>query len=40
MGAGRNACEVLVGQPDGRSQRERHRRRYENNIKIDVNTVI
>jgi len=31
-----NAFKVLVGKPEGKRQLERHRRRWENNIKINL----
>jgi hypothetical protein len=32
----RDACRVLVGTPEGRRIFERSRRRWEDNIKIDL----
>jgi hypothetical protein len=34
MGARRDACRILVRRPEGKRQRERRRRRWEDNIKI------
>jgi hypothetical protein len=38
-GGGRNACITLVGKPQGRKPLGRHRRRWEDNIKIDLREV-
>ena len=35
----RDACRVLVGKPEGRRIFERSRRRWEDNIKIDLREV-
>ena len=35
----RGACRVLVGKPDGRRPFERPRRRWEDNIKMDLHEV-
>jgi hypothetical protein len=39
MGEGRGAYRVLVGRPEGRRPLGRPRRRWENNIKIDLQEV-
>jgi hypothetical protein len=39
MGEGRGAYRILVGRPDGRRPLGRPRRRWENNIKIDLQEV-
>jgi hypothetical protein len=36
MGEGRGACRILVGRPEGRRPLERPRRRWEDNIKMDL----
>jgi hypothetical protein len=36
MGKGRGVCRVLVGKPDGKRPLRRPRRRWEDNIKIDL----
>ena len=36
MGEGRGVYRVLVGKPEGKRQLERPRRRWEDNIKIDL----
>jgi hypothetical protein len=36
----RCAYRALVGKPEGRRPLERHRRRWEDNIKIDVREVV
>jgi hypothetical protein len=36
MGEKRNACRILVGKPDGKRPMGRPRRRWEDNIKIDL----
>jgi hypothetical protein len=36
MGEGRDAYRVLVGRPEGRRPLERPRRRWEDNIKMDL----
>jgi len=35
-GEGRGVYGVLVGKPEGRRPLGRHRRRWENNIKMDI----
>jgi hypothetical protein len=32
----RNVCRILVGKPEGKRPLERHRRRWEDNIKTDL----
>ncbi|KAJ4447328.1 hypothetical protein ANN_09332 [Periplaneta americana] len=39
MGASRNAYRVLVGRPEGKRSLERPRRRWEDNIKMDLREV-
>jgi hypothetical protein len=36
MGEGRGMYRVLVGKPEGKKQLGRPRRRWENNIKMDL----
>jgi hypothetical protein len=36
MGEKRNAYTVLVGKPEGKRPLERSRRRWENNIRMDL----
>jgi hypothetical protein len=36
MGEGRGAYRILVGRPEGRRPLERPRRRWEDNIKMDL----
>jgi hypothetical protein len=36
MGKGRSACRVLVGRPEGKRPLGRPRRRWEDNIKLDL----
>jgi len=39
MGESRGVCIVLVGNPEGKIPPARARRRYENNIKMDIQEV-
>jgi hypothetical protein len=39
MGARRRAHRILVGKPEGRRPLERPRRRWEDNIKMDLREV-
>jgi hypothetical protein len=39
MGEGRGVCRVLVGRPEGKRQLGRPRRRWENNIKMDLREI-
>jgi hypothetical protein len=39
MGERRGACKALVGKPEGRRPLGRPRRRWEDNIKIDLREV-
>jgi len=39
MGEGRGVYRVLVGKPEGRRRLGRPRRRWEDNIKIDLQEV-
>jgi hypothetical protein len=36
MGEGRGAYRILVGRPEGRRSLGRYRRRWEDNIKMDL----
>ena len=38
-GVRRGVCRVLVGKPEGKRTMERPRRRWENNIKMDLQDV-
>ena len=39
MGEMRGVCTVLVGKPEGKRQLRKPRRRWENNIKVDLQEV-
>jgi hypothetical protein len=39
MGEKRNACRILVGKPEGKRPRGRPRRRWVDNIKMDVREI-
>jgi hypothetical protein len=39
MGEGRGVYRVLVGRPEGKKRLERPRRRWENNIKLDLREI-
>jgi hypothetical protein len=39
MGEGRGVYRVLVGRPEGKRSLERPRRRWENNIKLDLRKI-
>jgi hypothetical protein len=39
MGEGRGGYRVLVGRPEGERPLERHRRKWEDNIKIDLREI-
>ena len=39
MGEGRDVHRVLVGKPEGKKPRRRPRRRWEENIKMDLQEV-
>jgi hypothetical protein len=39
MGAKRNACKILVGKPEGKRPLGRPRRRWVNNIKMDLREI-
>jgi len=39
MGEGRGVCRGLVGKPEGKRPLGRHRRRWEDNIKMDLQEV-
>jgi hypothetical protein len=39
MGARRNACRILVGKPEGKKPPGRPRRRWVNNIKMDLREI-
>jgi hypothetical protein len=32
--------EILVGKPEGKTQFERHRRRWEDNIKLNLTEIV
>jgi hypothetical protein len=38
-GAKRNACKILVGQPEGKRSLERVKRRWVDNIKMDLGEI-
>jgi hypothetical protein len=40
MGEGRGVCRVLVGKPEGKRPLGRARRRWEDNIKMDLQEVV
>jgi hypothetical protein len=39
MGGMRNAYKILAGKPEGRRPEDRHRRRWEDNIKIRLREI-
>jgi hypothetical protein len=39
MGEGRSFCRVLVGKPEGKRPLRGHRRRLEDNIKLDLREI-
>jgi hypothetical protein len=39
MGERRDVCRVLVGKPEGKRSLGRHRRRWEDNIKMGLQVV-
>jgi hypothetical protein len=39
MGTERNACRILVGKPEGKRPLRRPRRRWEDNIRIDLRAI-
>jgi hypothetical protein len=39
MGAKRNACRILVGMPEGKRPLGRPRRRWVDNIKMDLREI-
>jgi hypothetical protein len=39
MGEKRNACRILVGKPEGKRPLGRPRRRWANNIKMDLREI-
>jgi hypothetical protein len=39
MGEERGVYRVLVGKPEGKKPLERHRHRWEDNIRIDIQVV-
>jgi hypothetical protein len=39
MGEKRNACRILVGKPEGKRPLRRPRRRWEDNIKMDLREI-
>jgi hypothetical protein len=40
MGKGRDACSVLVGRPEGKRPLEKPRRRWEDNVKLDLREIV
>jgi hypothetical protein len=39
MGEKRNACRILVGKPEGKRPLERPKRRWVDNIKMDLREI-
>jgi hypothetical protein len=39
IGEGRDVYRILIGRPEGKRPLERHRRRWEDNIKIDLREI-
>jgi len=39
MGEGRGVCRVLVGRPEGKRPLGRRRRRWKDNIKMDLRKI-
>jgi hypothetical protein len=39
MGEGRGVCRILVGRPEGKRPLGRPRRRWEDNIKVDLREI-
>jgi hypothetical protein len=39
MGGMRIACNILVGKPEGKRSLEKHKRRWEDNIKMDLKEI-
>jgi hypothetical protein len=39
MGEGKGVCRVLVGKPEGKRTLRRPKRRWEDNIKMDLQNV-
>jgi hypothetical protein len=39
MGEGRNVYRALMGKPEGKRPLERHRRRWEDGIKLDLREI-
>jgi len=39
IGDMRNAYKILVGKPEGKKPRGRHRRRWEGNIRLDLREI-
>jgi hypothetical protein len=39
IGEKRNAYKILVGKPEGKKPLERHRRRWDDNIKMDLREI-
>jgi hypothetical protein len=39
MGEKRNACRISVGKPEGKRQLRRPRRRWADNIKMDLRAI-
>jgi hypothetical protein len=40
MGEGRGIYRVLIGMPEGKRPLGRHRRRWEDNIKMDLRDIV
>jgi hypothetical protein len=39
MGEKKNAYRILVGQPEGKRPLERHRRKWQDNSKMDIREI-
>jgi hypothetical protein len=39
MGEKRNACRIFMGKPAGKRLLKRHRRRWEDNIRMDLREI-
>jgi hypothetical protein len=39
MGKKRNVCRILVGKPEGKIPLGRHRRRWEEDIKVELREI-
>jgi hypothetical protein len=40
MGEGRNVYRVLMGNPEGKTELERHRRKWEKGLKMDLREIV